>query len=349
MTGHPVAILPSLDEPDTIAGVVTAVDTALDDEHALIVHADASVATGTAIAFQATAIRARTLCLTGLPPGKGGQVRAALRHVAPAGPVLLADTDTRNPHPSTYRALLDRVASGAGIALADYQRYWDEANLTNHLARPLIAAATGHDVPQPLAGDIALAPSVAAAVDAAHAALPGALAAIVDGYGIDAFLLQVAVATGMPVVTVHLAITKQHAPSFPHLPTIFAEAVPVLLHPAATLPARTVSIGQFRLTDRPVPAVRLDTMLGTLRRLRPDHSRYDDLRWDQAVAASWRAVAEGIPALTAADWLWPAYLDHVHTWLTNGATTTVAQRATTLQTTATTLLDTLAADRKDRP
>lgn len=70
MTGPPVAILPSLDEPDTIAGVTAAVDAALDDPTALIIHADASPTLRTAEAFRATPTRARTLCLSGLPVGK---------------------------------------------------------------------------------------------------------------------------------------------------------------------------------------------------------------------------------------------------------------------------------------
>jgi glucosylglycerate synthase len=344
-----VAILPSLDEPDTIAGVAAAVDAALDDEHALIVHADASTSPATNQAFRATMTRARTLSLTGLPAGKGGQVLAALRRLAPAGPVLLADTDTRNPQTATYRALLDQITGPAssistrsGIALANYRRFWDEANLTNHLARPLIAAATGHDVPQPLAGDVALAPTAVAAVDPAYVALPAELARAVDGYGIDAFLLQVAATTGLPVTSVPLPLTKQHAPSFPHLPAIFAQAVPVLLRLAA-VPSRCASLGMFHLADRSVPEQRLDAMLGTLAGLRPAQGRYDGRCWPEAVAECWYAVAEGTAATDAAGWLWPAYLDHVGAWLSAGRTASVAQRSSTVHATATDLLTLLAA------
>lgn len=100
--------------------------------------------------------------------------------------VLLADTDTRNPDPATYRALLTPVTGpepDAGIALADYRRHWDEGNLTNHLARSLIAAATGCDVPQPLASDIALAAAAVAAIGLARAALPDDVAAGVAATG----------------------------------------------------------------------------------------------------------------------------------------------------------------------
>lgn len=69
-----------------------------------------------------------------------------------------------------YHALLDRVRAGAALAIADYPRHWDEANLTNHLARPLIAASTGHDVPQPLAGDLAVSREVLTDVVRAAAA-----------------------------------------------------------------------------------------------------------------------------------------------------------------------------------
>jgi glucosylglycerate synthase len=126
-----VAILPSRDEPDTIAALPRAVDLALDDDHALIVHADASTSPATTTAFRDVCTRARTVCLTGLPRGKGTQILHALTQLEGHGVVLLADTDTRNPDPATYRALLDAVASGAAIALADYQRSWDEANLTH--------------------------------------------------------------------------------------------------------------------------------------------------------------------------------------------------------------------------
>lgn len=57
-------------------------------------------------------------------------------------------------------------------------------------------------------------------------------------------------------------------------------------------------------------------MLGALRWLRPAMSRYDRTSWAQAVAHAWHAVAQGVPLVTATGWLWPAYLDHVHTWLT---------------------------------
>jgi hypothetical protein len=344
---HPrvTAILPSLDEPDTISAVTTAVDAALHHPGSLIVHADASATQATAAAFRATPTRARTLCLTGIPRGKGIQIRRALDHLDEDSTVLLADTDTANPDPTTYRALLDAIDAGAAIALADYQRFWDEGNLTNHVARPLIAAATGHDVPQPLAGDIAICATTVKTMAQRFAALPTEIARCVDGYGIDAFLLHTAAFTGGPVVSIRLNITKRHAPSFPHLPAIFTQAVPVLLHPAASNPAAAPQVGDFRLADRNLPRPQLAAMQAQLQALRPPGHRYPETAWPQALADAWRSTADGVPALAAAQWLWPTYLDRVHAWL--AATNSMATRAATLRAACIAVLTVLTSTRKD--
>ncbi|MGC5411560.1 hypothetical protein ACPXCX_49035, partial [Streptomyces sp. DT225] len=196
-----------------------AVDLALNDMHGVIVHADSSDGPDTAAAFATTPTRAKTLVLTGLERGKGAQILAALQRpeLVEADAVLIADTDTHAPEPAVYRALLDQVRAGAALAIADYPRYWDEANLTNHVARPLIAAATGLDVPQPLAGDLAVSGRVLAVAQQAAAELPDELARCVAGYGIDAFLLLTAATTG-PVTSVRVTGPKRHAGSFDHLP-----------------------------------------------------------------------------------------------------------------------------------
>ncbi|MGH3937780.1 MAG: hypothetical protein ACRDTG_03970 [Pseudonocardiaceae bacterium] len=202
-------------------------------------------------------------------------------------------------------------------------------------------------MPQPLAGDLALSEVAVSAIAWHYAALPAEIASLVDGYGIDAFLLHTAATSG-PVRPVRLETTKRHAPSFLHLPAIFAQAVPVLLHPATTRAPHIPLITEFRLTDRTLPDQQ-QTMLHTLRRLRPGTSRYDGTPWVQAVAHTWHAVADGVSAVTAAGWLWPAYLDHVHTWLASGASTTLAQREHALRASSTDLLALVSTDREAQP
>lgn len=328
-------ILPSRNEPTTIAAVTTAADTALGAMGRVIVHADSSDTPDTAERFTATATRAAKAPLTGLTRGKGAQILAAARHpeIAKAEAVLTADTDTRNPDPAVYAALLDHVRAGAALAIADYPRHWDEANLTNHLARPLIAATTGHDVPQPLAGDLALSRDALAAALRTTEDLPAELSACVDGYGIDAFLLLTAARIG-PVASVRIDGPKQHAGSFPHLPAIYHQAVPVLLHLTATwapgpAPASRAS-ALYRAADRQVEPARLQAMLTTLDSLGPHPGGYDEHPWPLPAADAWHAVNSGTPAPDAARRLWPHYLRRVTDWLTSGPRATTRQRAETL-------------------
>jgi glucosylglycerate synthase len=207
-----MAILPSRNEPATIAAVAKAVDAALGSHDALIVHADSSDTPATA------------------------------------------------------------------LAVADHPRYWDEGNLTNHLARPLICAATGLDVPQPLAGDLALPATALRRATQAAADLDPPMAALVDGYGIDAFLLLTATGLG-PVVSVHLDAPKQHASSFPHLPDIYHQAVPVLLALTAawpTPPAHTADIPPtYRAEHRDLAPELLARRTTELDRLAPLPDGYD--------------------------------------------------------------------------
>ncbi|MYS32572.1 hypothetical protein K388_07218 [Streptomyces sp. KhCrAH-43] len=326
------AILPSRNEPSTISAVTTAVDHALGDEHAVIIHADSSDTPDTAAQFAATPTRAASSGLAGLPRGKGAQILAALRRpeLADAEVVLIADTDTRNPDPAVYRALLDQVRAGAALAIADYPRHWDEANLTNHVARPLIAATTGLDVPQPLAGDLAVSRRALAAAQTAAAELPDDLAQCVDGYGIDAFLLLTAATTG-PVNSVRLKEPKAHAGSFDHLPAIFHQAVPVLLHLTATwplppAPARS-GAAVYRATDRTLPPARVQAMVTALTDLGTGPAGYDGGPWPAHLADAWRAVTSGTAAIEAAGRLWPPYLRRVCDWLTTAQHASPQQRA----------------------
>ena len=330
-----VVILPSRNEPTTITAVTTAVDTALGDTGAVIVHADSSDTPATAGQFAATGTLAAKVPMTGLARGKGAQILAAAHRpdLTGAEAVLIADTDTRNPNPAVYTALLERVQAGAAFAIADYPRHWDEANLTNHLARPLIAATTGHDVPQPLAGDLALSRDALDAVLRAVEALPAEVSACVDGYGIDAFLLLTAATVG-PLASIRFDGPKQHAGSFPHLPAIYHQAVPVLLHLTATCAPPPVPPGSgpalYRAADRTVEPARLQAMLTTLDSFGPYLGGYDEHPWPLPAADAWHAVNSGTPAPDAARRLWPHYLRRVTDWLTSGQHGTTRQRAETL-------------------
>jgi hypothetical protein len=323
------AILPSRNEAATIAAVTAAIDTALAGDQAVIISADSSDDPATTERFTATRTQAARAPLTGLARGKGAQILTAARHpgITSAEVILIADTDTRNPDPAAYRALLNQVRDGAGLAIADYPRHWDEANLTSHVARPLIAAAAGIDVPQPLAGDLAVSGTTLAEAVRAYAALPGPLAACADGYGIDVFLLLTAATSGT-VTSVPVTQPKLHAGSFPHLPAIFRQAVPVLLHlTTARAPAGAAAPPVYRVGSRAVEPQRLEAMLATLDSLALMPGGYDEHPWPLPVADAWHAVRSGTPAPEAAARLLPHYAHRVRTWLTRGQHATPAQLA----------------------
>ncbi|MFE4212244.1 hypothetical protein [Streptomyces sp. NPDC056844] len=343
MTPKPsAAILPSRDEPATIAAVTAAVDAALNDPRAVIIHADSSDHPTTSAHFAATPTRARKISLPNLPRGKGTQILGALAHLPDTGgPVLIADTDTRNPDPDVYRELL--VHGQRGFAIADYPRYWDEANLTSHLARPLIAATTGHDIPQPLAGDLALSARAIRAVRTAVNTVDAQLHPAIDGYGIDAFLLLTAASTGR-LASVTVRAPKTHAASFPHLQQIYDQAVPVLLALTADWPHRLVRAANapsYRPAHRALDPDRRAAMLTALHAFAPPGPRYDACPWPVAVADAWHSVRNGASPHEAAHGLWPHYVHRVRTWLT--AATPPNERAAQLATAHTRLFGVLTA------
>lgn len=326
------AILPSRDEPATIAAVTRAVDTAFGTPDAVIVHADSSDSPATAERFALTPTRARKVGLTRLTRGKGAQIMAAAHRaeVMAADVVLIVDTDTRDPASSVYTALWTAVRDGAAVAIADYPRHWDEANLTNHLARPLIAAAARLDVPQPLAGDLALSGQALATAGRATRALPPALRSCAHGYGIDALLLLTAAGCG-PVTSVRVDRPKRHAASFPHLGDIYHQAVPVLLHATATAarPRGVAAPGAplYRIADRVIEPERLESMCRTLADLATYTAGYDDRPWPLPLADAWHAVHAGGSPSDAARGLWPHYTHRVRDWLTGARGESAAQRA----------------------
>ncbi|MDT0445630.1 glycosyltransferase family protein [Streptomyces johnsoniae] len=336
------AILPSRNEPATIAVVTAAVDAALNDPRAVIIHADSSDHPTTSKRFTATPTHARKISLPNLPRGKGAQILEALAHLPDTGgPVLIADTDTRNPDPDVYRDLL--VHGERGFAIADYPRFWDEANFTSHMARPLIAATTGLDVPQPLAGDLALSALAIRAVRAAVNTMNAQLRLAVDGYGIDAFLLLTAAPTGR-LTSVPVQTPKTHAASFPHLQQIYDQAVPVLLALTADWPHRLVpgaSAPPYRLAHRTLEPHRRAAMLATLDAFAPLDPRYDACSWSVAVADAWHSVRNEAAPHEAAHGLWPHYVHRVRTWLT--AATPPNERAAQLAAAHTRLFGVLTA------
>ncbi len=219
--------MPSRNEAGTIAGVCQTVIAAVDPVS--IIGCDHSDDDRTVKEFL-RACGDRGTALTSPRRGKGAQVACALQQLTHFdGIVVITDSDLLNPTEEVYRSLCLAVRDGASLAFPQYQRYWYEGNLTNHLVRPLCAAMFGEDVPQPIAGEMAMRASLAMEVLRAYSALPDPVRNSADAYGIDALIACIGLLSG-GVVSTSLGATKLHAPSFGHIRDVFLGEMPILFH-----------------------------------------------------------------------------------------------------------------------
>jgi hypothetical protein len=133
-------------------------------------------------------------CPDGLT-GKGRNVKLLLRHAQATGAhLLLVDADLRAYPPSNVSLFVrpERLPR-AGLVLPLWSRPRGQGNSTDFLACPLLYAAFGARVRQPLAGQMLLSRHLLAAIDVDD--LP-------DDYGIDVALTMHALDHGHPVTQV---------------------------------------------------------------------------------------------------------------------------------------------------
>lgn len=136
--------------------------------------------------------------------GKGHNVKALIRHAREVGThLLLVDADFRSYPPMNLIRFVnvDRLARG-GMALPLWPRPRGQGNSTDFLACPLIFAAFGAHIRQPLAGHMLLTKRMLANIDIES--LPG-------DYGIDAALTIHALTQGLPVDQVMLTFPDHDA------------------------------------------------------------------------------------------------------------------------------------------
>ena len=310
-------ILPSRNEEATIASVTETVDGALQDVETTIINVDASADDQTRNAFVGTRTKARKMSLRVSRPGKGLQVWAGIRALPDIPDALLVfDTDNRAPNPIIFRALFDQIASGADFASANYRRHWFEGNLTNHVARPLVLANTGVDVAQPIPGEMALSHSqVCCSLKRRSADYSVEFVHAIDGYGIDAFLLLTCLSSKLRFSAIDTNEVKLHAPSFPHLPQIFREALPVLCAPEFRLHHQNCSwSGRFELNAAGT-SPDIQRMLVTIDTLGSAEAREP---FPTKLFRVWSTCTTEHIALAAVGDLWEDYLNCVRQYLQVG-------------------------------
>ena len=163
-TGVTVVGIPARNEAATIGAVARTADAGLTrafpDGINVIVLAENGSVDDTAEQFLAARGQARQLVVRSGAEGtgKGTNVFAITEQAMELGAdrVVLLDADVRSTEPE-WIELLARAVDGdqPTLAVPMYRRNRFEANTTNHLASPLLAAVFGVHVQQPIGGEFA--------------------------------------------------------------------------------------------------------------------------------------------------------------------------------------------------
>ncbi|WNV84405.1 glycosyltransferase family A protein [Umezawaea sp. Da 62-37] len=231
-TGVTVVGIPARNEATTVAAVARAADaglrTAFPDGRNVVVLAENGSTDGTAERFEDTDLVVDKVVVRsgGIGTGKGTNVFEILDQGArlDADRVLLLDADVRSTEPEW----IDRLACAVdgqepAIAVPAYRRNRFEANTTNHLASPLLAAVYGVHVQQPIGGEFAFN---RAFVERARTWARPASSYL---YGIDVWLTANALRENLRVVEVPLG-RKLHNSPFPKILRLPQQVLDSLFH-----------------------------------------------------------------------------------------------------------------------
>ncbi len=234
MAGTVVGI-PTRNEAATIAGVAETADAGLaalcPGGDGVIVLADNGSTDGTVDRFLETALRSRTEVVRSAVEGtgKGSNVFALIEKSLELGAqrLVLLDGDVRSVRPDWVCALA-RASDGPGprMVLPVYRRNRYEATSTNHLVRPLLAAAFGAYVQQPIGGDFAFNRAFLERVAAWRRPQSANL------YGIDVWLTANALRSGLRLVEAPLG-RKVHNSPFPKILYLPQQVLDALFHVVA--------------------------------------------------------------------------------------------------------------------
>ncbi|HWE90304.1 MAG TPA: glycosyltransferase [Pseudonocardiaceae bacterium] len=237
VTGVTVVGIPARNEAATIGAVARTADAGLarafPDGVNVIVLAENGSVDDTAEQFLAANGQARQLVVRSGAEGtgKGTNIFAIVDQALElnADRVVLLDADVRSTEPE-WIELLARAVDGdqPTLAVPMYRRNRFEANTTNHLASPLLAAVFGVHVQQPIGGEFAFNKAFMERMRAWSRPDSAYL------YGIDIWLTANALREGHRVVEVPLG-RKLHNSPFPKILWLPQQVLDALFHVVARL------------------------------------------------------------------------------------------------------------------
>ncbi|WP_433262229.1 family 2 glycosyl transferase [Actinosynnema sp. CS-041913] len=231
-SGTTVVGIPARDEARTVGAVALAADAGLHRAFPtgtnVVVLAENGSTDGTVRRFAETPLRSRKVVAGsgGAGTGKGTNVFAIMDRALElaADRVLLLDADVRSAEPAWIGRLADAVAGAEPVlAVPAYRRNRYEANTTNHLASPLLAAVFGVHVQQPIGGEFAFNRAFLERSRGWHRPDSAHL------YGIDVWLTANALRERLRVVEVPLG-RKLHNSPFPKILRLPQQVLDSLFH-----------------------------------------------------------------------------------------------------------------------
>jgi hypothetical protein len=156
--------------------------------------------------------------------GKGKNLRNFFQRAARLNPkaLITVEAGIKNISPAWVRNLGAPILKGAGFVCPLYVRHKYEATLTTSVIYPLFRSLYGRRVRQCTAGDYGFSPKL---LD--FYLQPPFWNQMLDNYGIDVFMANVALASGCPIVQSVMGTPKMHRfkEGNSHLSEIFHEVV----------------------------------------------------------------------------------------------------------------------------
>ena len=323
--------IPARDEECTVGAVARAADAGLHLARPggtnVVVLAENGSTDGTVRRFTDTALRARKVVASTPGPGtgKGTNVFAVVDRALEldADGVLLLDADVRSTEPEWVGRLADAVDGDEPVlAVPSYRRNRFEANTTNHLASPLLAAVFGVHVQQPIGGEFAFNRAFLERATTWHRPDSAYL------YGIDVWLTANALREHMRVVEVPLG-RKLHNSPFPKILRLPQQVLDSLFHvvlttdrlrpPGPDLPRARAAVDGAAVRQDPAVVARvsaavaryLDAHAEDVRMLFPAAKEVGPAPWGLRVTAQdWpHVLADAVQAV--ADGRFEAARDHL--------------------------------------
>uniref|UniRef100_A0A0G4F8E1 Mannosylglycerate synthase GT domain-containing protein n=1 Tax=Chromera velia CCMP2878 TaxID=1169474 RepID=A0A0G4F8E1_9ALVE len=224
--------LPSYNEVDSIAKVTKAADEGCSrffaGKRCLLINADCLSDDETRAIFQQTPTKADKKVLTTAIPaeGKGAALRLIFHEVlsSDAQWCITLDTDLETLCAGWLGTFAHALMEGADFVAPRYRRHRLDGTITNLVCFPVVCAAYGVHLRQPIGGDFGFsAAAVHAFFDNADAWPKAA-----SKYGIDILMSSSCLAAGLKIAEAELP-PKVHKPSLPKLKPMSEQVISTLL------------------------------------------------------------------------------------------------------------------------